>query len=99
MNKKQAAETLKKYQKERMKNHLLLGKVKPLTAAIDKAISVLSDKTEYVKRSTYRKLKETYEHQENCYVQLMCDASEYRMLINKLKGRNLLERILNKDLH
>ena len=66
--------------------------------ALDKAIEVLSDKTEYVKRSTYRKLKETYEHQENCYVQLMADASEYRMNINKLKGRNLLERILNKDL-
>jgi len=67
--------------------------------ALNKAIEVLSDKTEYVKRSTYRKLKAEFDYQENCYVQLMCDASEYRMRINKLKSRNLLERILNKDLH
>jgi len=55
MNKKQAAETLK--------NTIVLGfdstkdERSKHKQAIDKAIEVLSDKTEYVKRSTYRKLK------------------------------------------
>jgi hypothetical protein len=94
MTKAQAAETLKIH-----KDMSFLRRGNPVIAqALDKAIEVLSDKTEYVKRSTYRKLKAEFDYQEKCYQQLMGDASELRQELGELKGRNLLERIINKDL-
>jgi hypothetical protein len=91
MNKKQAAETLKSH-----KTHTN----KAVTAAIDKAIEVLSDKTEYVKRATYRKLKAENARLEWLVInksdeldtvictheQLVADASELRMQKEKLES-------------
>lgn len=66
MTKAQAAETLKKFISPNMKAKDYTSD--SLKEAVTKAIEVLSDKTEHVKRSTYRKLKEELIKQSSEFV-------------------------------
>jgi hypothetical protein len=95
MTRTEAIKVLTAHQKWRMGGNGKMTDPKTLTAATDEALRILSNKTECVKRSRYRKLQEEYKYQEQCYVQLMADASEQRMEIERLKGRNLFQRIFN----
>ena len=79
MTKAQAAETLKEHIKRMANMNANPIDVYDYNAALDKAIEVLSDKTEYVKRSTYRKLKALYDENRDYYQQLVEDASELKM--------------------